>query len=65
VGDFHLFPELKQNLGGHKSKDDHEVGKVVVQCLVTQAADWYEQGIGKLILLYNKYLTRDGDYVEK
>lgn len=65
LGEFHLFPELKQILGGHESKDDHEVGKVVIQCLVTQDADWYEQGIRKLILLYNKYPTRGGDYVEK
>lgn len=65
LGDFHLFLELKQNLDGHESKDYHEVGKVVIQCLVIQASDWYEQGIGKLILLYNKYPTRGGDYVEK
>jgi hypothetical protein len=60
-----VFPVLKQNLGGHRSKDDHEMGKVVIQCLVTQATDWYEQGIGKPILLHNKYPTRGGDYVEK
>lgn len=64
MGDFPLFPELKQIHGGHNSKDDHEVGKVT-HCLVTQDADWYEQEIGKLIFLYNKYPTRGGDYLEK
>jgi hypothetical protein len=32
--------------------------------MITQDRDWYEQGTGKFILLYNKYPTRGGDYVE-
>lgn len=64
-GRFSSFSRAEADSWRPQSKDDYEVGKVVIQCLVTQDANWYEQGIGKLILLYNKYPTRGGDYVEK
>jgi hypothetical protein len=35
-GDYHLFPALKQNLGGLRFKDDHEVETIVTQWLITE-----------------------------
>ena len=31
----------------------------------SQAAVWYEEGISKLVSLYDKCLNVEGDYVEK
>ena len=31
----------------------------------SQAAVWYEEGIGKLVSRYDKCLSVQGDYVEK
>jgi hypothetical protein len=33
--------------------------------LNSQAAVWYEEGISNLVSWYDKYLSAQGDYVEK
>jgi hypothetical protein len=35
-----LFPTLRQNLGGHKFKDDREVEKVVTRWLIIHDTDF-------------------------
>ena len=37
----------------------------VMDWLNSQAADWYEEGISKLVSRYDKCLNVQGDYVEK
>jgi len=53
--DYHLFPVLYQNNGGHKSKD-REVGTGVRQWLIRQGTDCCQQGVEGLVPLCNKYL---------
>jgi hypothetical protein len=43
-----MLPGLKQNLGHHKAKDQCEAETVVTVQLVTQAKDFYQQGIENL-----------------
>jgi hypothetical protein len=62
--DCHLFTALKQNLGGHKFKDDREVQTVVTRWLITQDTDWYRQWVEKLVTRYDKWLSCGEDYVE-
>jgi hypothetical protein len=42
-----LFPELKQNLGGHNFKDNRELETAVTRWLVTEETDLYQQEIKK------------------
>lgn len=63
--DYHLFLHLKKHLGGQRLQDDDEVKTVVMQWLTSQAADFYEEGIQKLVQRYDKCLNIDGNYVEK
>ncbi|GFV43224.1 histone-lysine N-methyltransferase SETMAR [Trichonephila clavipes] len=55
--DFHLFPELKKNLGGFE-----EVQNAVVNFLHGQAAEFYHSGLKKWVPRMQKC---NGDYVEK
>ncbi|GFX28041.1 histone-lysine N-methyltransferase SETMAR [Trichonephila clavipes] len=43
--DFHLFPELKKNLGGTQFQTDEEVQNAVVNFLHGQAAEFYHSGL--------------------
>ncbi|GFV70844.1 hypothetical protein TNCV_3006731 [Trichonephila clavipes] len=43
--DFHLFPELKKNLGGTQFQTDEEVQNAVVNFLHGQAAEFYHSVI--------------------
>lgn len=63
--DYHLFLHLKKHLGGQRLQDDDEVKTVVMQWLTSQAADFYEEGIQKLVQRYDKCLNIAGNYVEK
>uniref|UniRef100_A0A1Y1L879 Mos1 transposase HTH domain-containing protein n=1 Tax=Photinus pyralis TaxID=7054 RepID=A0A1Y1L879_PHOPY len=63
--DFHLFPKLKQALGGTRFRTGEELQDMVRTWLDEQAADLYEEGIIKLVPRYEKCLNRLGDYVEK
>src|SRR5258705_10551213 len=63
--DHHLFLHLKKHLGGQRHDDDDEVKTSVVQWLSNQAADFYEDGIQKLVVRYDKCLNTGGNYVEK
>lgn len=63
--DFHLFPELKQWLGGQRFQTDVELKETVTTHFQSLAATFYEEGIEKLVHRYDKCLNRQGDYVEK
>ncbi|XP_018564185.1 histone-lysine N-methyltransferase SETMAR-like [Anoplophora glabripennis] len=63
--DFHLFLHPKSFLGGQHFNNDEELKENVSNCLKTQAANFYEEGIQKLVLRYDKCLQNFGSYVEK
>jgi len=58
-----MFPALKQNIGGHKFRDDCEMETVGAWWLMVQNPDFYEQKIEVLILWYG-CLSCGGDCVE-
>ena len=62
---YHLFLNLKKHLGGQRLQDDDQVKTVVMQWLTSQAGDFYEEGIHKLVQRYDKCLNIEGNYVEK
>jgi [histone H3]-lysine36 N-dimethyltransferase SETMAR len=63
--DYHLFPTMKKWLATQRFEDDAELQQEVNNWLKTQAAEFYEEGIVKLIKRYDKCLNLNGDYVEK
>ena len=63
--DFHLFLHLKKFLGGKRFDDDEDLNDAVQKCLTSQAAQFYEEGIQKLVPCYNKCLNNGGEYMEK
>jgi hypothetical protein len=63
--DFHLFPALKEFLGGRRFKSDEEVKDAIKEWLNGLVADVYDEGIQNLITRYDKCLNVGGDYVQK
>ena len=63
--DYHLFPKLKEHLGGLRFSTDDEVKEEVTRFLKGLAAEFYNMGIEKLEHRLQKCLDRNGDYVEK
>ena len=63
--DYHLFPNLKNYLGGRKFLNDEELKTAVDFFLRKSAGEWYEEGIKKLSERLQKCIDRNGDYVEK
>ncbi|XP_035228431.1 histone-lysine N-methyltransferase SETMAR-like [Stegodyphus dumicola] len=61
----HLFPELKQWLGGKRFQNDMELKETITTHFQSLAGIFYEQGIAKLVHRYDKCLNHQGDYVEK
>jgi hypothetical protein len=57
---FHLFPHAKWWIGGQHFGTDK-----CSELAESTAAAFYDKGIGKLVLRYEKYLLWSGDYVEK
>jgi hypothetical protein len=62
---FHLFPTLKEFLGGRHFKSDDEVKDAVQQWLNGLAAEVYDEGMQKLVTCCDKCLNVGGNYVEK
>ena len=56
---------MKEHLAGKRFTDDEDLQHAVTDCLNSQAAVWYEEGISKLVSRYDKCLSVQGDYVEK
>jgi len=63
--DFHLFPAMKTWLATQRFDTDEELHSGVNQWLKSQAADFYREGIEKLVPRYDKCLNLNGNYVEK
>ncbi|GFX33057.1 mariner Mos1 transposase [Trichonephila clavipes] len=63
--DFHLFPRMKNWLATQRFDDDKELRVRATEWLRSQAAEFYDKGISKLIHRYDKCLNLFGDYVEK
>ena len=63
--DFHVFPKLKEYLGGKRFENDDVLKETVTNWLNAQAAEFYDEGIQKLVPRLNKCLDILGDYVEK
>ncbi|UYV73487.1 hypothetical protein LAZ67_10003679 [Cordylochernes scorpioides] len=63
--DFHLFPELKKNLGGTQFQDDDELEEAVLSFLRGQAAEFFDSGLHKWVSRMQKCVKRNGEYVEK
>jgi histone-lysine N-methyltransferase SETMAR len=61
--DFHLFLHLKKF--HQRFENDREAGMVVTQWFESQAADFNDTGIQKLVPRYGKSLNSGGEYVEK
>ncbi|PNF20523.1 hypothetical protein B7P43_G05325 [Cryptotermes secundus] len=64
--DFHLL-HLKKFLSGERQgfENDREAETVVTQWFQSQAADFYDTGIQKLVPRYDKCFSSGCDYVEK
>ncbi|KAJ4435500.1 hypothetical protein ANN_18116 [Periplaneta americana] len=63
--DYHLFMHMKTWLGSKRFDDDEELKTSVVDRLQSQAAEFYDCGISKLVKRYDKCLNVTGNYVEK
>ncbi|KAJ4439139.1 hypothetical protein ANN_15096 [Periplaneta americana] len=63
--DYHLFMHMKTWLGSKRLDDDEELKTSVVGWLQSQAAEFYDCGISKLVKRYDKCLNVTGNYVEK
>jgi fructosamine-3-kinase len=57
---FHLLSGQHQRF-----ENDREAEMAVTQWFQSQAADFYDTGIQKLVPWYDKYLNSSGNYVEK
>jgi hypothetical protein len=62
--DYHLFICLKNWLRSQLFNNNEELMEGIKPCLSSQAADFFETGVQKLIPQY-KYLNSGGDYIEK
>ncbi|GBN54584.1 Histone-lysine N-methyltransferase SETMAR, partial [Araneus ventricosus] len=63
--DFHLFPELKNWLGGQSFQKNEEIQSKVKEHLTSLAAMFFEEGIENLVHRCDKCLNLHGDYVER
>jgi hypothetical protein len=60
-----VFGPLKKFLSGQKVISNNEAKTAVRQWFRAQSAEFYNSGISKLLMRWNKCLNRGGDYVEK
>ena len=63
--DYHLFPNMKTWRATQLFGEDAELQAGVKEWLKSQAANFYDDGINKLLHRYDKCLNLNGDYVEK
>jgi hypothetical protein len=63
--DFHMFPALKEFLGGRRFRSDKEVKDAIKKWLNGLAAEVYDEDIQNVITRYDKCLNVGGNYVEK
>jgi histone-lysine N-methyltransferase SETMAR len=63
--DYNLFTYLKSWLGSQRFNNNEELMEGVKTWLSSQAADFFDTGIQKLIPRYDKRLSSGNDHVEK
>ena len=63
--DFHFFPHLKRELKGTHFTSDDEVKQAVTSWIKERTPEFFIDGMRKLVLGWEKYIERQGDYVEK
>jgi transposase len=62
---YHLFTCLKNWFRSQRSNSNEDFMENVKSWLSSQAADFFDTGIQKHISRYLKFLSSDGDYVDK
>jgi hypothetical protein len=62
---FHLFGKLKEHLSGERFASDRKVENETRNWLTNLDANFYAEGILKLVSCWYKCLNLFGDYVEK
>jgi histone-lysine N-methyltransferase SETMAR len=63
--DFHFFPHLRRDLKGTHFTSDDEVKQAVTSWIKQRTPEFFNVGIRKLVLGWEKCIERQGDYVEK
>ena len=63
--DFHFFPHLKRDLKGTDFTSDDEVKQAVTSWNKQRTPEFFIDGMRKLVLSWEKFIERQGDYVEK
>ncbi|GBM24481.1 hypothetical protein AVEN_92995-1 [Araneus ventricosus] len=63
--DFHLFPELKNKIGGQNFQKNEEIQSNVKTHLTSLAVTFFKEGIGNLVYRYDICPNLHGNYVEK
>lgn len=63
--DYHLFGPLKEALGGQQFQNNEEVKQFVCNWLRTRPTSFYNKGIQKLPIRWQKCVNVNGNYVEK
>jgi histone-lysine N-methyltransferase SETMAR len=63
--DYHMFGLLKGALGGQHFDSDEQVENFVRKWLQTRPASFYDAGIKKLPIRWQKCIEKGGNYVEK
>jgi transposase len=60
--DLHFFPHLKRDLKGTHITSDDEVKQAVTSWIKQRTPDFFIEGMRKLVLRWEKYIERQGDY---
>ena len=63
--DYHMFGPLKEALGGQRFDDDVQVENFLRKWLQTSPPSFYDAGIKKLSIRWQKCVEKGGNYVEK
>lgn len=63
--DYYLFPNLKKDLRGKRFFDDEEVKAAINAHFEEKSAEYFLEGLEKLISRSNKCIEVLGDYIEK
>jgi hypothetical protein len=63
--DFHLYGPMKVHLRGQKFQTDDEFKPGVLNLLFSQDKTFYAAGISNLLGQWKKYVSVEGEYLEK
>jgi histone-lysine N-methyltransferase SETMAR len=63
--DFRFFPQLKRYFKGNYFTSDDEVKHAVRLWIKERTPEFFIAGMRKLVLCWEKFIERQGNYVEK